>query len=365
MVAAVILLFGGSVAHVLNEKKENLKQKNVAGIVSAELVQREASEENVIPDPYSVEIFSMDTVMTFTAYGERRKEALTDAKKEVQRLDALLSVGNRKSEISIINENGKGYVTKDAADLITRANEFYRKTDGLFDCTIYPVMDLWGFTTQNYHVPTESELQTALTLVDGSKVMLENPGEAPVATVTLAKGQKIDLGGIGKGFTSDRLMELLAQHGIISAIVSLGGNVQVLNTKPDGTPWKVGIQDPADRQGAILGVLEVTDKAVITSGGYERYFEEDGKTYIHIIDPRTGWPVENDLSSVTIVSADGTLADALSTSLYIMGFEDAAAYWKESADPFDVIFVKKDGSIIITEGIADAFETERKVIVLS
>ena len=320
--------------------------------------ESEAAEESDVSDPYSEEIFAMGTVMTITAYGPGRKKAVTEAKKEVQRLDALLSTGKENSEISQLNAAGSGEVSEDVAALIARAQEFYRKTEGLFDCTIYPVMELWGFPTQDYHVPSEQELQEALSLVDGSKVKLD--GKA----VTLGEDQKIDLGGIAKGYTSDRLMQIFEDYGVQSAIVSLGGNVQVLNRKTDGTFWRVGIQDPTDTQGAILGVAEVADQAVITSGGYERYFEENGKTYIHIVDPETGVPVENELDSVTIISSDGTLADALSTSLFIMGIEKASDYWRESEDSFEAIFVKKDGSVSVTEGIAEYFQTDRELEVI-
>ena len=163
---------------------------------------------------------------------------------------------------------------------------------------------------------------------------------------------KVDLGGIAKGFTSDRVMELFSADGVTSGIISLGGNVQTLGTKPDGSLWRVGIQDPDDSSG-IIATIEVADKAVITSGGYQRYFEQDGTTYHHIIDPRTGMPADSGLTSVTIVSDDGTLADGLSTSLFIMGKEAALDYWRAHRDNFDVILVASDGSITISEGLAD------------
>lgn len=357
---------------------KDLNRKIITGFLAAAalllfagcLIQTNKKEDPSYPDPYTGELFAMDTVMTFTAYGEGRKEAVEAAKKEVQRLDALLSTGKKDSEISELNEHGEAVLSENVADLLARANEFYQKTGGIYDCTIYPVMELWGFPTQNYHVPTKTELVAALRLVDGSGVVLSGrerseSGSGSGEKASLLSGQKIDLGGIGKGFASDRLMEVFSRYKISSAIVSLGGNVQVLNKKPDGKPWKVGIRDPDDSHGAILGIVELVNQAAVTSGGYERYFEEDGKTYIHIIDPRTGQPVENDLSSVTILSSDGTLADALSTSLYIMGLEEAVAYWRASEDPFEAIFVKKDGSVAVTQGIADSFQTDRKVEILS
>ena len=168
---------------------------------------------------------------------------------------------------------------------------------------------------------------------------------------------KIDFGGIAKGYTSSRIMQIYKKCGVTSGLVSLGGNVQLLGAKPDGSAWKVAVESP-DEDGNYLGILQAKDKAVITSGGYERDFEKNGKKYHHIIDPSTGYPAENGLTSVTIVSDDGTLADGLSTSLFIMGSEKAQKYWKEHSDEFDTILVKDDGSILVSEGIADYFTSE-------
>jgi thiamine biosynthesis lipoprotein len=183
--------------------------------------------------------------------------------------------------------------------------------------------------------------------------------------VTLGEGQQLDFGGIAKGYTSAAVMDVFREYGITSGMVSLGGNVQVLNRKTDGTCWKIGIQDPASETGSVLAAVEVENCAVITSGGYQRYFEQDGNTYIHIIDPRTGYPVEGDLTSVTIISEDGTMADALSTSLYIMGLERAIAYWQSEAESFDMILVTVDGKLYVTEGISGQLTTEKEVTVVN
>ena len=168
----------------------------------------------------------------------------------------------------------------------------------------------------------------------------------------------IDFGGIAKGYTSSRLMEIFREYNVSSAMVSLGGNVQVLGTKTDGSDWRVAVQNP-DGTDDYLGILAIKDKAVITSGGYERYFEEDGKTYHHIMDNETGKPADSDLISVTIISKDGMLADGLSTALFVMGKEDALNYWREHREEFDAILVTKDGEITVTQGIADSFSSER------
>ena len=296
--------------------------------------------------------------MSFTAYGERGEEAVEAAVQEVERLDALLSTGIAESEVSRINASGEGDLSEDTEKILSEGLTIWKQTGGLFDVTIYPLMQLWGFPTGNYHVPTKEELKQTTSLVDSSKVILDGNH------VTLGEKQKMDLGGIAKGYTSNRIMEIFQEYGVTSAMVSLGGNVQTLGKKPDGTDWQVGIQNPDNVQGDLLGAVAVQDQAVITSGGYERYFEENGQTYIHILDPRTGCPAESGLASVTIVSSNGMLADALSTSLYIMGLDEAEAYWRIYADEFDMILMTDDGTVYVTEGIRDRFRTKRKMEVL-
>lgn len=307
---------------------------------------------------YSRQFFAMDTVMSFTAYGERGEEAVEAAVQEVERLDALLSTGIAESEVSRINASGEGYLSEDTEKILSEGLTIWKQTGGLFDVTIYPLMQLWGFPTGNYHVPTKEELKQTMSLVDSSEVILDGNH------VTLGEKQKMDLGGIAKGYTSNRIMEIFQEYGVTSAMVSLGGNVQTLGKKPDGTDWQVGIQNPDNVQGDLLGAVAVQDQAVITSGGYERYFEENGQTYIHILDPRTGCPAESGLASVTIVSSNGMLADALSTSLYIMGLDEAEAYWRIYADEFDMILMTDDGTVYVTEGIRDRFRTKGKMEVL-
>ncbi len=303
------------------------------------------------------QLFAMDTVMSFTAYGERCEEAVDAAIEEVLRLDAMLSTGNVESEISEVNEAGEGEVSGETAAILRKAMEIFGRTDGLFDVTVYPLVELWGFSTREYHVPTEEELEDTLALVDGSRIELN--GE----TVVLGEGQRMDLGGIAKGYTSARMMDIFREYGIESGMVTLGGNVQVLNKKVDGSKWQVGIRDPKDGE-AVLGVVSVENRAVITSGGYERYFEEDGNRYIHILNPHTGYPADQDLVSVTVVSENGMLADALSTALYLMGQERAVAYWEEYGEDFELILVRDDGEICVTEGIVEGFQTEREYAVI-
>ena len=224
------------------------------------------------------------------------------------------------------------------------------KTNGAFDITIYPLMELWGFTTKNYRVPESNEITEALKGVSYTNVSVNGQ------QVALTGGSSIDLGGIAKGYTSSRVIQIMKDCGIEHAIVNLGGNVQVLGTKTDGSDWRVAIQNPAS-ENSYLGILSTADKAVITSGGYERYFEQDGQVYHHIIDPQTGYPSDSDLTSVTIVCSDGTTADALSTALFVMGLDGAKELYRSGAIDFDMILF--DGSkVYVSEGIKDTFSTD-------
>ncbi len=303
------------------------------------------------------QLFAMDTFMSFTAYGKNCEKAVDAAIDEVERLDALLSTGKETSEVSRINAAGGGEVSEDTAVILQEAMEVYQRTEGLFDVSIYPLMELWGFPSQEYHVPTREELLEVLSLVDASKIAFDG------TYIKLLEGQRIDFGGIAKGYTSARVMDVFQECGIHSGMVTLGGNVQVLNKKLDGSKWQVAIRDP-EHEGKILGVLGVENQAVITSGGYERYFEEDGETYIHILNPRTGYPADKDLISVTVISEDGMLADALSTSLYLMGREEAVSYWERYGEEFEMILVTEKGEILVTEGICEEFETEEEYLVI-
>ena len=184
------------------------------------------------------------------------------------------------------------------------------------------------------------------------------PAEAPKVQITFGiPGMEIDLGGIAKGYTSSRVMEIFKEYGVEHGLVSLGGNVQALGGKQDGNPWRVAIQNP-ESELDYLGVLEIKDKCVITSGGYERFFEQDGVRYHHIIDPRTGSPADSGIISSTIISSDGALADGLSTSLFIMGLEEAEKYWRANANKFDFVLEDRSGKLYISEGAAKMITTE-------
>lgn len=281
-------------------------------------------------------VYAMDTVMTLTAYGENGADGLSRAEAEILRLEDLLSISKETSDIYRRNLDPSAAISTETSGLLARAADITRITGGDFDPAVAPLMDLWGFRTKDYHVPSQTELNEAL-------AHMGNGG--------------IDLGGIAKGYTSERALSELEDAGVSSAIVSLGGNVGALGLKPDGSRWTVAIQDPeGDGYIATLELGEDGEKIyAITSGGYQRYFEQDGTRYHHILDPKTGAPAETDLLSVTIVSQDGTLADGLSTALFVKGFDEAVEFWREYHTQFGMVLVTEDG-LFATEELSVSSE---------
>ena len=301
----------------------------------------------------SVEFFTMDTLMSLTACGKNAGAALRAAQAEIIRLDRLFSISNPESDVYLVNHNGGAALCAETAALVRESIGLYELTDGAFDITVYPLMDAWGFYSGEYRVPSDEERARLLALAGSGKLALE--GDALALSLP---GMGIDLGGIAKGYASDRAAETLAENGVTSALISLGGNIMTLGARPDGTPWRIAIRDPLD-ESAYAGIVRVANMAVVTSGGYERYFELDARSYHHILDPATGMPAQSGLISATIVCESGMLADGLSTALFVMGEEKALSFWRAHADLFDFVLVADEGRILVSAGIADAFSSER------
>ncbi|MBO4415127.1 MAG: FAD:protein FMN transferase [Lachnospiraceae bacterium] len=324
--------------------------------------------------------------MSITAYGESGifenkgdSSPLEAARDLVETLDTKLSVTNENSIIYLINRAEGAEIPIDAqtADVLKTALDLCENTEGNLDISVYPLVREWGFTTGVYRVPAAEDIDKLLKNVDYRRIRLSSvllpsehtassgsitaPGESasyetnPAGTtfsVTLDKDMMIDLGAVAKGYTAEKIAELLKEKGVGSAMISLGGNIKTIGSKPDGSDWNIAIASPND-QASYIGVLKVSDMSVVTSGGYERYFEENGKHYCHIIDPSTGCPVDNGILSVTVVSKDSFLCDALSTALFVMGRDEAIDYWRNDPE-FDLIIITDD-EILISEGISDAF----------
>ncbi len=288
-------------------------------------------------------VYAMDTVMRLTAYGDAAEAGLEAAEAEIFRLESMLDPYDSASELYALNTGEIHTVSTELALLLETCRFYYEDTAGAFDPTVLPLMDLWGFSTDSPAVPAPSEIQTALAAVGFNHIALSGQ------EVELDAGTELTLGAIAKGYAGAQVAEVLQEAGVGSAVISLGGNVQTVGIRPDGEPWTVAVQDPADT-GAYVGTLAVGETAVVTSGGYERYFEADGTTYHHILDPATGYPASSGLVSVTVVCADGARADALSTALFVMGTEEALEYYESHTD-LELVLITEDGRVLITPGL--------------
>lgn len=304
-------------------------------------------------------IFCMDTVMNIKIYGERCEEAAEAAETELRRLEKIFDRGDERSDVYAVN-NGEA-VSEDIEKVVETALEISRETDGAFDITVSPIMDIWGFYDRNYTVPDDNAIKNALKGVDYRNVFFDN------GRLMLLNNARIDLGGIGKGYASDRLCGIFEKFDISSAIINLGGNVYTYGEKPNGEKWCVGIANPYNSDESLL-TLEVSDVAVVTSGSYRRFFERDGEVYHHIVDPKTGKPVRNGIKSVTVVCKSGAKADALSTALFVMGKEKSEEFAKQNDDT-EVVIITEDGKVYFTEGLSDCISVkdgvEKEVFAMS
>ena len=288
---------------------------------------------------------SMDTFMKVRCYGKDSEAANKEAQERISFLEKLISVTKNESEIFAIN-NAAGKpvtVSDETISVIKDALKMAEKSDGAFNPCLYPVSSEWGFTTKKYRIPSDDEINELLKLTDFRKVKIDGN------SVSMEKGMKLDLGGIGKGFAGDEAIKVLQKYGIQSALLDLGGNIQTIGKKPDGSLWTVGVKNPWDE--GVVASLKLNNEAAITSGGYVRFFiGDDGKKYIHIFDGKTGRPVETDIASATIVCEKGTYGDALSTTTYVLGKEKACQFWKENKD-FQMILLYGNNSICYTDGL--------------
>ena len=304
----------------------------------------------------SADIFAMDTYMNIKAYGRDAEAAVAESEVRIYELEQMFSVTNEASDIWKINHaNGQSLnVSADTGSVLQTAQTVHRKSGGALSISLYPVLRAWGFTTGEYRVPAGDEITDLLKKVDDTKIAVN------AQTVRCPAGMELNLGAVAKGYTGDEVMEIMQMHHIESAIINLGGNVQTLGSKPDGSAWTVGITDPFAPD-TLIGTLSVTDKAVITSGNYERYFTgEDGVRYWHILDPADGYPADNGLVSVTVAGECGAECDALSTALFVEGTEQAVQHWRRCGG-FEMILVTSDGELLLTEGIAADYTAKKEM----
>ncbi|MFQ5456333.1 MAG: FAD:protein FMN transferase [Nitrospirota bacterium] len=277
---------------------------------------------------------------------KRVKDAINAALKEIKRIENLMSSWIDASEVSRINKNAgirPVKVSKELFELISRAKKFSKITNGAFDISFAGLKGLWNFYDNKKYVPEEDEIKKVLHLVNYRNIIMENDA------VFIKKGMRIDLGGIAKGYTIDRVAAILREYGIENALIKAGGDIRAEGRK-DGKPWKIGIQHP--RKGSkFIGIINGEDISVSTSGDYERYFMKDGKRYHHIIDPETGYPADRS-QSVTILGTETVVTDALATAVFILGPEDGMKL-VEQMRGIDAVIIDKNGNLSVSEGVGE------------
>lgn len=297
--------------------------------------------------------FAMDTYMELTAYGKGSEEGVREAYSYIIEMDSLLTNKESDSDISALNRaagQGEVPVSPKTAQVLDASLLYCAQSGGLFDITIAPLTALWDVRPSRASLPDPSEIKRARALVDYTGLVRTRENTYRLTS----PGMAIDLGAIAKGFVSDRAAGMLRQNGVGSGLISLGGNIFALGGRPDGEPWSIGLRDPNGTENDYFGIVKVRDKAVVTSGDYERYFMLDGVRYHHILDPRTGNVARSGLRSVTVVADSGALADAFSTALFVMGLEDGLDFQRRHGG-FEAVFVTEDNRVVATEGIKDAF----------
>ena len=302
--------------------------------------------------------FALNTSCTITIYGMSGSDGeavLDDAFKEIRRYENMLSRTVEGSDVCNINNAGGEpvEVSDDTIAVLKLSIEMGDISDGRFDITVGRLTELWNFTGDDPHVPEQDAIDEAVKSVGYRNIEIEG------STVTLADpGAAVDLGGVAKGYIADRITDFLEEKGVSSAVINLGGNVVAMGSKGDGSPWNIGIERPYSDRTEVIGSVESSDETVVTSGTYERKFEENGVLYHHVLDPATGYPAQTDLESVTLTAKRGNSAfcDGLSTACLILGKEKAQVLVRELQEKYpemelEAAFIDKNDDIVQTDGM--------------
>lgn len=304
--------------------------------------------------PYSETFFAMGTVCSITLYEKMDDFNFDEAFQIIEDIESRMSPVITNSELDQINSNAgirPVKVSDDTYLVIKEGIRYAELADSKFDITIGPLVNLWGIGTEYQNLPDSGAIESVISLIGSEFIKLSDEDRSVFLE---KKGMAIDLGGIAKGYAADAVREFLLERGFTKGIINLGGNVLTFGSKAPKTPWKIGIQDPVDSRGHYIGTLDTGETAVVTSGIYERYFEKNGREYHHILDPDSGYPVENDLLSITIVADEGITADAYSTLAFSAGLEKGMKLL-ESIDDMEGVFITKDKNIYITSGLEKIF----------
>ena len=315
------------------------------------------SIRNKKEDKYSNTYYNLGTINEITLYDITKNDGdriLKECESILKDIDNKMSRQITSSEINEINNQaGKSYVkvSDDTYYVIKESIDFSNISNDTFDISVGPIVDLWGIGTEDAKIPSHEEIKDALSLVNYRNIILDDENKS----VKLAnKNMEIDLGGIAKGYAADKIYEYLKEEKLKSALINLGGNIYVLGNKENNQPFSIGIQDPTKPRGNSIGDIKVSNKSIVTSGIYERYFEKNNKIYHHMLDPHTGYPFDNNLSSVTIISDKSIICDALSTTTFGLGIESGLKL-VESLDGVDAIFITKDKKIYLSSNLKNKF----------
>jgi thiamine biosynthesis lipoprotein len=298
--------------------------------------------------------FVLGTVCTVNLYREGTAEVYDAVFSRLRRIENLMSSSLPDSEVARINENAgitPVKVDKAVVTVLSAALRYAELSNGAFDPTVGPLVKLWGIGTEHARIPAEEEIRGALDLVNWRDVLIN----AREGTVFLRKaGMGLDLGAIAKGYAADEAAGIIKNAGISGALVDLGGNIYAVGTKAGGGPWRIAVQDPQDDRGTYIGILELGEKTVVTSGIYERFLETDKRRYHHILSTGSGYPADTGLLSVTVVADTSIDADALSTALFALGYAKGRLL-VNSLENIEALFVFEDLSIRGTPGALKAF----------
>lgn len=319
--------------------------------------------------PISISSIKLNTAVQITIYDSQDKALLNDCLALCDKYELIFSRTNEKSELYKLNHRkdvsdrdfstdgqttpypvsgtaDTWHISEDLAALLSEGLDITRESDGAFDIAIAPLTSLWDFTAEDPRVPDDAAIQKALPLCSSDGVTIDGQD------ITLPSDDiQFDVGAIAKGYIADRLKDFLMKKGVKSAIINLGGNVLCIGSKPDGTPFKIGIQKPFADRNETEAVMDITGKSVVSSGIYERCFKQDGKLYHHILNPQTGYPYDNGLISVTIISDQSVDGDALSTTCFALGLEDGLKFAEKKG--VQAVFITEDYELHYTDGFRD------------
>lgn len=348
LLVASTLTIGATVAACSSQQSQQTDTVSSASIKTA---------REIIKSPIKKTDFLLGTAVSLSVYHPNTETLIDDAFAMVKDLEARITVNASGSEVDAVNDAAGDHpvqVSDDVYSLIKQGLQYSEEFDGSFDITVGPLTNLWRIGFPDARKPSQEEIDAVLPLVNYKNVELDDDNKTVYLT---QKGMQLDLGGIAKGFIADRLWDYFKKEGVTTAVIDLGGNIVVMGGSParDGVAWNVGIQDPFESRGTTFGTIMEKDKTIVTSGIYERYLEVDGKTYHHILNPKTGYPYDNNIAGVSIIVDSSTRGDALSTSMFSIGVEEGLKYANEH-DDMNAIFVTLDKKVYVSNSVKETFK---------